>query len=72
VGAARLLRYRGGFLVVPGLVFGDRMPTTTNAIGSSPLAVGAIGLAKALNYAFSGLVDWPVATEYIAHGFVGG
>ncbi len=34
--------------------------------------VGAFGLATALNYAASGLVDWPVAFEFIAGGILGG
>ena len=42
------------------------------AIGTSLLAVGAFGLTTALNYAWSGLVDWPVAGEYIAGGILGG
>ena len=40
--------------------------------GLSLLAVGAFGLTTALNYAWSGLVDWPVAGEYIAGGILGG
>src|SRR3546814_16987962 len=30
------------------------------------------GLTTALNYAFSGLVDWPLATVFIIGGFAGG
>ena len=52
----------GGFLIVPGLLFSTGMPMVF-AIGSSLLAVGAFGLATAVNYAASGLVDWPVAGE---------
>ena len=61
----------GGFLVVPGLIFATRMPTI-DAVGSSLLAVGSFGLATAFNYAYSGLVDWPVAFEFIAGGICGG
>jgi uncharacterized membrane protein YfcA len=61
----------GGFLIVPGLILATGMPMI-NAIGSSLLAVGSFGLATALNYALSGLVDWPVAGEFIAGGIVGG
>jgi uncharacterized protein len=61
----------GGFLFVPGLIFATGMPII-NAIGTSLLAVGAFGLATALNYAASGLVDWPVAAEFIGGGIVGG
>jgi uncharacterized protein len=61
----------GGFLIVPGLLFATRMPLI-NAIGTSLFAVGAFGLATALNYALSGLIDWTIAAEYIAGGLVGG
>lgn len=61
----------GGFLIVPALVAATGMPMI-NAIGSSLLAVGTFGLATALNYALSGLVDWPVAGEFIMGGVVGG
>jgi uncharacterized membrane protein YfcA len=43
-----------------------------HAIGTSLRAVAAFGLATALKYAFSGLVDWPVAAEFIGGGIVGG
>jgi Sulfite exporter TauE/SafE len=42
------------------------------AVGSSLLAVGSFGLATAMNYSLSGLVDWPVAVEFIAGGVVCG
>jgi uncharacterized protein len=61
----------GGFLIVPGLIFATGMPII-NAIGTSLLAVGALGLATALNYAASGLVNWSVAAEFIGGGIVGG
>jgi hypothetical protein len=61
----------GGFLIVPGLILATGMPMI-NAIGTSLFAVGAFGLATALNYAASGLVDWVVAAEYIAGGIAGG
>lgn len=61
----------GGFLIVPALILATGMPII-NAIGSSLLAVGSFGLATALNYAASGLVDWPVAFEFIAGGLAGG
>ena len=50
----------GGFLIVPGLIAATGMPII-NAIGSSLFAVSAFGVTTAGNYAFSGLVDWPVA-----------
>lgn len=61
----------GGFLIVPALVFATGMPMI-NAIGSSLLAVGTFGLATALNYARSGLVDWVIAGQFISGGVVGG
>ncbi len=61
----------GGFLIVPGLLFACRMPMIC-AIGSSLLAVGAFGLTTAMTYGLSGLVDWPIAFEYILGGYAGG
>jgi uncharacterized membrane protein YfcA len=61
----------GGFLIVPGLVLATGMPMI-HAVGSSLFAVGCFGLATALNYAWSGLVDWPVAGIFIAGGMAGG
>lgn len=46
----------GGFLVVPGILFGSGM-TVLSAVGSSLFSVGAFGLTTAANYAVSGLVD---------------
>lgn len=61
----------GGFLIVPGLMVSARMPII-DAIGTSLFGVGSFGLTTALNYARSGLVDWPVAAEFIAGGVAGG
>lgn len=61
----------GGFLIVPGLIASTGMPIL-NAIGSSLVAVTAFGLTTALSYAFSGLVDWPLAAVFIGGGIVGG
>jgi len=61
----------GGFLIVPALLLSTGIPLI-QAIGSSLLAVGAFGLATAVNYAVSGLVDWLVAAEYVAGGIAGG
>jgi len=61
----------GGFLIVPGLLFSTSMPMIC-AIGSSLLAVGAFGLTTAISYGMSGLIDWPVAAEYLAGGLAGG
>lgn len=61
----------GGFLVVPGLMASTRMPILY-AVGSSLLAVTAFGLATSLNYAYSGLVNWPLAGVFVAGGIAGG
>ncbi|WP_200950879.1 sulfite exporter TauE/SafE family protein [Rhizobium sp. Root1220] len=61
----------GGFLIVPGLILATGMPMIS-AVGSSLLSVGAFGLATAINYATSGLVDWVLAAEFIAGGVLGG
>lgn len=61
----------GGFLIVPGLRLSTDMPMI-NAVGTSLVAVTAFGLTTAANYAFSGLVDWPLAGIFIVGGIVGG
>lgn len=61
----------GGFLIVPGLVASTRMPMI-NAVGTSLVAVTAFGLTTAINYAFSGLVDWTLAGVFILGGLIGG
>ncbi|OYW65090.1 MAG: hypothetical protein B7Z08_13050 [Sphingomonadales bacterium 32-68-7] len=61
----------GGFLIVPGLILATGM-RTIDAVGSSLLAVGTFGLATALNYAASGMIDWTVAAEFIGGGIIGG
>ena len=60
----------GGFLIVPGLIASTSMPIY-RAIGTSLVAVTAFGLTTALNYAFSGLIDWPLALSFIAGGVAG-
>ncbi|WP_374147955.1 sulfite exporter TauE/SafE family protein [Sphingomonas sp. 28-63-12] len=61
----------GGFLIVPGLVAATGMPII-NAVGTSLVAVTAFGLTTAANYAWSGLIDWPLAGVFIAGGIAGG
>jgi uncharacterized membrane protein YfcA len=61
----------GGFLIVPGLMAATSMPMI-RAVGSSLVAVTAFGLTTSLNYALSGLVDWPLAAVFIAGGAAGG
>lgn len=60
----------GGFLIVPGLVFATAMPLSL-AIGSSLVAVGALGLTTAGSYALSGLVDWVLVGWLVAGGVAG-
>lgn len=61
----------GGFLIVPGLMLGSRMPML-NAVGSSLLAVALFGATTAVNYALSGFVLWPIAGWMIVGGIAGG
>jgi len=70
-GLAGFFGIGGGFLIVPGLMFASGMEIIF-AIGTSLFAVGAFGLTAAINYAASGLIDWPVAAEFIGGGIVGG
>lgn len=60
----------GGFLIVPGMIAATGMPMI-NAVGSSLVAVTAFGLTTSVNYAVTGLVDWPLAIVFIAGGFIG-
>ena len=60
----------GGFLIVPALILATGMQTL-NAIGSSLVSVTAFGLTTAGNYAWSGLVDWPLAALFVSGGLVG-
>jgi uncharacterized membrane protein YfcA len=60
----------GGFLIVPGLIAATDM-AMINAVGTSLVGVTSFGLTTALNYALSGLVDWPLAGIFIGGGFVG-
>jgi uncharacterized membrane protein YfcA len=69
-GASGFFGIGGGFLIVPGLMVATGMPMI-NAVASSLLAVGTFGLATALNYAWSGLVDWRLAGEVIGGGLIG-
>jgi uncharacterized membrane protein YfcA len=60
----------GGFLIVPGLIAATAMPMIY-AVGSSLVAVSAFGTTTAANYAFSGLVNWPLAGLFVVGGFAG-
>ena len=61
----------GGFLIVPGLIGATAMPLI-NAIGSSLVAVTTFGATTAASYAWSGLVDWPLAGLFVIGGALGG
>jgi uncharacterized membrane protein YfcA len=61
----------GGFLIVPGLMFASGMEIIY-AIGTALFAVGAFGLTAATSYAIAGLIDRPVAAEFIGGGIVDG
>ncbi len=61
----------GGFLIVPALMFAAGMPIL-NAVASSLVSVAAFGLTTAGNYAWSGLVDWPLAGLFVGGGILGG
>ncbi|WP_457798402.1 sulfite exporter TauE/SafE family protein [Methylocystis sp. S23] len=61
----------GGFLIVPGLMLAADLPII-NAIGSSLVSVSAFGVTTAANYAFSDLVDWPLAATILGGGVIGG
>lgn len=60
----------GGFLIVPGLMLAADMELK-EATSASLISVLAFGLASATSYAWSGLVDWPVALLLIAGGATG-
>ena len=53
----------GGFLIVPSLMLAAGM-TILNAVASSLVSVTAFGLTTAGNYAWSGLVDWPLGRDF--------
>jgi len=69
--AAGFFGIGGGFLIVPGLMLATGMPLA-NAAASSLVSVALFGAATCLNYAVSGLVDWPVAGLFIVGGVGGG
>ena len=45
---------------------------TINAVGSSLVSVGALGLTTAASYTMAGLVDWHAAAIFILGGVAGG
>ncbi len=69
--AAGFFGIGGGFLIVPCLMMATRMPLA-NAAASSLVSVALFGAVTSLNYAVSGLVDWPIAALFILGGIAGG
>lgn len=68
--AAGFFGIGGGFLIVPGLMAATGM-TLANAAASSLESVALFGAATSASYAWSGLVDWPLAGALIIGGFIG-
>ncbi len=60
----------GGFLIVPGLILAADMELR-DAASASLVAVAAFGAASASSYAWSGLIDWPVAALLVGGGVIG-
>ena len=60
----------GGFLIVPALMLAADMELR-DAASASLVAVAAFGAASASSYAWSGLVDWPVAALLVGGGVMG-
>jgi uncharacterized membrane protein YfcA len=69
--AAGFFGIGGGFLIVPGLMAATGM-TLAHASASSLVSVSLFGAATSLNYAASGLVNWPIAGLFILGGLAGG
>lgn len=69
-GLAGFFGIGGGFLIVPGLLKATGM-STLEAIGTSLIVVLAFGLTTAANYAWSGLVLWPLAGAFVLGGIAG-
>jgi hypothetical protein len=65
--AAGFFGIGGGFLIVPGLIAATGM-TMASAVGTSLVAVAALGLTTASSYALSGLVQWDIAALLITGG----
>lgn len=69
--AAGFFGIGGGFLIVPGLMAATGM-TLSSAAASSLVSVTVFGAATSLNYAASGMIDWPVAGLFVLGGLGGG
>lgn len=60
----------GGFLIVPALVLATGMPLRI-AVGTSLVAVAALGLTTAASYALSGYVEWALVGLLALGGLFG-
>lgn len=60
----------GGFLIVPALILATGMPLRT-AVGTSLVAVTALGLTTAASYALSGYVEWGLVGLLVIGGILG-
>jgi uncharacterized protein len=60
----------GGFLIVPALIFATGMPLRS-AVGTSLVAVAALGLTTAVSYALSGYIDWLLVALLTVGGAAG-
>jgi hypothetical protein len=60
----------GGFLIVPALIVATGMPLRT-AVGTSLVAVAALGLTTAASYTLSGYVEWSLVGLLVAGGLAG-
>ena len=60
----------GGFLIVPALMFATAMPIRY-AVGTSLVAVFALGATTAASYALAGHVDWGMTALMVAGGAAG-
>ncbi|MCL6015356.1 MAG: sulfite exporter TauE/SafE family protein [Candidatus Thermoplasmatota archaeon] len=61
----------GGFLIVPGLLFGGGL-NILQAVGTSLMAVGTFGVITAARYAISGDLDIVISALFIVGGIFGG
>lgn len=61
----------GGFLIVPGLLFGGGL-NIIQSVGTSLLAVGTFGVITAARYALIGDLDIVISALFIVGGILGG
>ncbi|MGC8644992.1 MAG: sulfite exporter TauE/SafE family protein [Thermoplasmata archaeon] len=61
----------GGFLIVPGLLFGGGL-NITQAIGTSLISVGTFGVTTAIRYALNGELNILLSVLFILGGVAGG